>query len=85
MRRPSTFKKADLTRATKAVQAAGLEIIRVEISRDGLIVIVPGQSGGTVRADARDGADSAPHNTNAVLANDLDRELAEFNAQHDQD
>jgi hypothetical protein len=45
MRRPSTFKKADLTRATKAVQAAGLGIARVEVGRDGLIVIVPGESG----------------------------------------
>jgi hypothetical protein len=84
MRRPSTFKRADLTRATKAVQAAGLGIARVEVSRDGLIVIVPGQPG-TVRSDARDQVDSAPGNGNAVLANDLDRELAEFNARHDQD
>ena len=69
MRRPSTFKKADLTRAAKAVQAAGLEVRGVEVSRDGFSLIT-GQPGGTVQADARD---------------DLDRELAEFRAQHDED
>ncbi len=31
MRRPSTFKKTDLTRAAKAVLAAGVEIACVEI------------------------------------------------------
>jgi len=42
-RRASTFKKADLTRAAKAVQAAGLDIARVEVSREGLITVVPGK------------------------------------------
>ena len=41
MRRPSIFKKTDVTRATKAVLAAGIGIARVEISRDGVIVVVP--------------------------------------------
>jgi hypothetical protein len=43
MRRPSKFKKTDVTRAAKAVLAAGREIARVEIEMDGKIVVVPGQ------------------------------------------
>ena len=42
MRRPLIFRKTDVTRATRAVLAAGLEIARVEIARDGGIVVVPG-------------------------------------------
>jgi hypothetical protein len=36
MRRPSTFKRSDLIRAAKAIQAAGLEVDRVDVNRDGL-------------------------------------------------
>jgi len=43
MRRPSIFKKTDVTRAAKAVRAAGIEIARVEIEKDGKIIIVPGE------------------------------------------
>ena len=43
MRRPSIFKKTDVTRAAKAVLAAGLEIARIEIGTDGAIVVVPGK------------------------------------------
>jgi hypothetical protein len=43
MRRPSAFKKSDLTRAVKAVQSAGLNIARVEIAKDGAIIVVPGK------------------------------------------
>jgi hypothetical protein len=44
MRRPSIFKKTDVTRATKAVLAAGLEIDRVEVAKDGSIIVIPGKS-----------------------------------------
>ena len=43
MRRPSAFKKTDVIRAAKAVLAAGLEIDRVEVGKDGSIVVMPGR------------------------------------------
>jgi hypothetical protein len=41
MRRPSIFRKSDATRAILAVRAAGLQIDRVEIDKDGSIIVVP--------------------------------------------
>jgi hypothetical protein len=41
MRSPSLFKKSDVTRATKAVREAGLEIARVEVAKDGAIAVFP--------------------------------------------
>ena len=41
-RRPSTFTQRDIARAVRGVMAAGLRVARVEISRDGGIVIVAG-------------------------------------------
>jgi hypothetical protein len=79
MRRSSIFKKTDVTRATRAVLAAGLEVRRVEInSRDGTITMVPAKPG-EIRPTAELIADGAP------TLNALDRELADFKAQHDQD
>jgi hypothetical protein len=43
MRRPCLFKERDVTRAAKAVLAAGLNIARVEIAKDGAIIVVPGK------------------------------------------
>ena len=37
----ATFKQAGLTRAAKGLAAAGLEVERVEIDREGKIVIIP--------------------------------------------
>jgi hypothetical protein len=45
MCRPCLFKERDVTRAAKAVLAAGLEIARVEIRKDGGIIVVPGKPG----------------------------------------
>jgi hypothetical protein len=47
-RAPSTFRQQDVTRAVKAVAAAGVAIARVEIDKTGKIVIVT-----TGAADAR--------------------------------
>jgi hypothetical protein len=63
-RTPSTFRQADLAKAVKAVLSAGVDIARVEIDKDGKIVIVAGKA-----------AEVAP-------ADELDRELAEWEAGH---
>jgi hypothetical protein len=39
-RAPSTFRQQDVTKAVKAVSAAGVHIARVEIDRAGKIVII---------------------------------------------
>jgi hypothetical protein len=39
-RAPCTFRRTDVTRAVKAVVAAGVHIARVEIDRAGKIVII---------------------------------------------
>ena len=55
MRRPCIFKKTDVTRATKAVLAAGLEIAGVEVRKDGSIIVVPGRPRETIQDDLREG------------------------------
>jgi hypothetical protein len=39
-RAPSTFRQQDVTRAVKAVSAAGVNIARVEIDKSGKIAII---------------------------------------------
>jgi hypothetical protein len=39
-RAPSIFRQQDVTRAFRAAKAAGVRVARVEIDRDGKIVIV---------------------------------------------
>ena len=39
-RAPSTFRQLDVTRAVKAVTAAGVHITRIEIDKTGKIVII---------------------------------------------
>lgn len=42
-RGPLTFKQQDVTRAVRAVVAAGVEVARVEVGKDGKIVVVAGR------------------------------------------
>jgi hypothetical protein len=39
-RRPATFRQCDVTKAVKAVVAAGVDIARVEIDKAGKIIII---------------------------------------------
>jgi hypothetical protein len=64
-RRPDRFRERDLTKAVRGVAAAGVDITRVEIEKDGKIVVITQNSINDPR-------------------NDLDRELADFEARHDQ-
>jgi hypothetical protein len=45
-RAPSAFKQGDLKKAVKAVVAAGVDIVRVEIDNTGKIVIIALTDGG---------------------------------------
>jgi len=42
-RSASTFRQTDLKRAIRAARAADLEIARIEIEKDGRIIVVPGK------------------------------------------
>jgi len=61
MSRAATFKKTDVTRLTRAVLAAGLDVARVEF-RDGVIVVVPGKPPETAGSEL-------PNEWDEVLAN----------------
>ena len=50
-RAPSTFRQADVTRAVKAVRSAGVDIVRVELTKDGRIVIVTAEAQPAVQDD----------------------------------
>jgi hypothetical protein len=52
MARPSsTFRQADVTKAVKAVRLAGVDIVRVEVTKDGKIIIVTGEAQPAVQDD----------------------------------
>jgi hypothetical protein len=55
-RASATFKQADVVRAVKAVRAAGLEVERTEIGRDGRIVLIH-------KADARAADPISPYDS----------------------
>jgi hypothetical protein len=52
MRRPSAFKKTDITRAARGVLDAGLDVNRVEINKDGGFTIIPGKPTGETPAQS---------------------------------
>jgi len=52
-RRPATFRQRDLTAAIKGVVAAGCAVARVEVSKDGKIIVVV-RSKGQVSNNAND-------------------------------
>ena len=43
-RAPATFRQSDITKAIRAARKAGVENVRVEIAKDGRIVIVTGRA-----------------------------------------
>ena len=45
-RGPSTFRQQDAIRALRAAAAAGLDVERLEISKDGKIVVIAGKPKG---------------------------------------
>jgi hypothetical protein len=42
---PARFRQSDVKRAAEGVKAAGLPIARVEVDRDGKIVVIVGEPG----------------------------------------
>jgi hypothetical protein len=50
-RAPSTFRQQDVTRAIRAAIAAGVDIARIEVAKDGRIVIVTGGADPPVQDD----------------------------------
>jgi hypothetical protein len=63
-RGPCTFKERDVSRAVKAVRKAGVDVARVEIDKDGKIVVVAGSSGNS------DGQGEIAHNADRNEWND---------------
>jgi hypothetical protein len=64
-----TFKQGDVTKALKAAEKAGLKVQRAEVRTDGSIVL---------------DFNGAPIAAMSGTVDDLDSELAEFEARHGQ-
>jgi hypothetical protein len=50
-RRPCTFRQQDVTRALRAIAAAGAEVRRVEIDKEGKIIVVTGKPSPSCKLD----------------------------------
>ena len=46
-RRPAHFTQRDATRLVRAALAAGLSVLKIEVDRDGKLVVVTGEPGKT--------------------------------------
>jgi len=60
-RAPSKFRQGDVTKAVKAVVAAGMHVVSVEVDTDGKIRVIAGK------------AETAVTSANAEEANEWDR------------
>ncbi len=60
-RKASKFTKSEITRAAKAAKAAGLDIVGIDIDRDGTIHIIAGKPASSVAAnDSNEWQDAQP-------------------------
>ena len=50
-RGPCAFKQSDITKAVRAVVAAGIEVARVEVDKAGKIIVVAGEADKTEAPD----------------------------------
>jgi hypothetical protein len=59
-RAPQTFRQRDVTKAVKAVAAAGMPVARVEVDNAGKIIVVIGEPG-KAEADTNEWDGDGPH------------------------
>jgi hypothetical protein len=64
-RGPSTFRQLDVTRAVKGTRAAGVPVARVEIGKDGKIVVIAGKQDETEKDESKP--------TSGMRSNDADQ------------
>jgi hypothetical protein len=50
-RAPSIFRQQDVTKAIKATKAAGVDIVRIEIAKDGRIAIITATEAARIGAE----------------------------------
>jgi hypothetical protein len=65
-RAPSTFRQQDVTRAVKAVIAAGCAVARVVVEKTGNIVIMTAQAGSTGGGELSPSTNGIPHSMTSV-------------------